>query len=125
MEDDINKVLKRFGDPFWVEASDDLSFIVHFPGEPPRSAARLSGGQKGILALGFRTTVSSIFGAEIGMMALDEPTAGMDASNREAMGEVLVRFAAEVRGRRQIIMITHADELRSSFDHVVDLGLEE
>ena len=122
MESDINEVLDLFGSPFWVETSDDLSFMVHFPGEPPKAANRLSGGQKGVLAVAFRVAINSLFKSEIGMMTLDEPTAGMDDRNVGYLAEALQRFAAQVRGSRQIIMITHADQLRTSFDQVVDFG---
>lgn len=122
MEADINHVLSRFGNPFWVEASEDLSFQVHFPGQPPRTAERLSGGQKAVLAVAFRTAVSTRFGAEVGMMAMDEPTAGMDEQNVEYLASALTQFAAEIRGSRQVIMITHAPGLRAAFDQVVDIS---
>lgn len=122
MESDINEVLDMFGSPFWVETSEDLSFVVHFPGEPPKAANRLSGGQKGVLAVAFRVAINALFKSEIGMMTLDEPTAGMDDTNVGYLADALQRFAAQVRGNRQIIMITHADQLRPSFDQVVDFG---
>lgn len=122
MEDDINAVLDMFGSPFWVETSEDLSFDVHHPGHPPQSALRLSGGQKSVLAVGFRTAISTLFGSEIGMMVLDEPTAGMDDANVGFLAEALARFAAEVRGKRQVIMITHAGSLRPAFDQVIEIG---
>ena len=93
------------------------------PGEPERPADRLSGGQKGVLAVAFRSAVSSLFGDEIGMMCLDEPTAGMDDRNVSCLSEALNKFAAQVRGKRQVIMITHADALRPSFDQVIDIGV--
>jgi len=122
MEKDINDVLELFGSPFWVEATSDLSFVVHFPGEPPKAAERLSGGQKSVLAVAFRSAISSLFKSEIGLMSLDEPTAGMDDQNVSYLAEALTRYAAEVRGHRQVIMITHAEQLRNSFDQVVNLG---
>ena len=122
MESDINEVLDMFGSPFWVEASSDLSFHVHFPGEPPKSADRLSGGQKGVLAVAFRIALSSLFKSEIGMMSLDEPTAGMDTRNVDYLAQALTQYASKVRGQRQILMITHAEQLKRAFDQVVDLG---
>lgn len=121
MEADINAALGKFGDPFWVEADKDLTFNVHFPGEPARSAARLSGGQKVVLAVAFRTVVSSLFGAELGMLVLDEPAAGLDERNIGFLSDALSQFAAEVRGRRQIIVITHAQALKPAFDQVIEL----
>jgi DNA repair exonuclease SbcCD ATPase subunit len=122
MEDDVNSSLSTFGDPFWAEASDDLTFDVHFPGAPARKATRLSGGQKVVLAVSFRTVVSSLFGAELGMLVLDEPAAGLDERNIAFLSDALAQFAAEVRGRRQIIVITHAETLKPAFDQVIELG---
>lgn len=121
MEGDINKILDMFGNPFWIETAEDLTFTVHFPGEPARSAQRLSVGQKGVLAMAFRPAVCALFDAEIGMMSLDEPTADMDERNRGYMATALAQYAAQVRGRRQVIVITHAQELKPAFDQVINL----
>ena len=123
MEDQINAVLEHFGSPFWVRPTADLTFEVHFPGAPPRTADQLSGGQKGILAIAFRSVIGSLF-AQLDFMALDEPTAGLDEENVDAMREALSAYAADVEGRRQVLMITHADSLRTSFSQVVDLNEE-
>jgi DNA repair exonuclease SbcCD ATPase subunit len=122
MEADINAVLAMFGNPFWIETASDLTFTAHFPGQPPIAAARLSGGQKSVLAVAFRTAVQSMFSDELGMLVLDEPTAGLDSVNVAYLAEAIARFAAELRGRRQVIMISHADALRSSFDQVIELS---
>jgi DNA repair exonuclease SbcCD ATPase subunit len=119
MVDDINEALAQFSSPFWVEADEGLGFLVHFPGEPPRRAERLSPGLKGVFALAFRRAVASLFGADVGMMALDEPTDGLDAENLGHMRDALKTMADEVRGRRQIIVVTHAETLLPSFDQVV------
>ncbi len=122
LESGINRTLGQFGDPFWVSAADDLSFDVHFPGKPAQNAERLSGGQKMMFALCFHQAVQSLFGADIGMMTLDEPTAGVDASNRIGMAEALKGLASSVRGSKQVIVITHADELAPCFDQIIQLG---
>lgn len=122
MEGDVNDALGILGNPFWVEADPSLSFSVHFPGEPARRAERLSGGQKAVLAMAFRSGVGSLFGAEIGMMALDEPTAGLDQDNLAYLSDALKRLATEIRGRRQILIITHAEALLPAFDQVIEIA---
>lgn len=121
MEGDINKGLELFGSPFWIEADDNLSFQIHKPGEPSQRAERLSIGQKVVLAIAFWSAVNSLFKSEIGIMCLDEPTANLDESNRRFLAEALAHLTKQVRGKRQLIMITHADELRASFDQVISL----
>ncbi|MCI0421482.1 MAG: SMC family ATPase [Acidobacteria bacterium] len=124
MEGYINEGLGLFGDPFWIEADEALSFLAHKPGFPPHSAGRLSGGQKVVLAIAFWNAVASLWRAEVGMLALDEPTANLDEANRAYLGEALTRLTAQVRGKRQILITTHADNLRSCFDQVIDLGVQ-
>lgn len=121
MEGDVNANLALFGDPFWVEANDSLSFTANKPGEPPQPAERLSTGQRVVLALSFWPAVASLWSSDLGMLALDEPTANLDADNRKFLGQALGAMTAKARGQRQLIMVTHDPDLRSSFDQVVDL----
>lgn len=122
MEGDINDHLKFFGDPYWVESNEELSFVVHKAGEPPQNAGRLSTGQRVILALSFWPAVASLWSAELGMLALDEPTANLDGENRKFLRDALGAMTAKVRGQRQLIMVTHDPDLRTAFDQVIDLG---
>ena len=129
MENDLNKALEWFGEPFMAEAitakedeQAELGFLVHFPGAPPRKAERLSTGQQGVFAVAFRRAISQIFDADIGTMWLDEPTANWDEGNVSYFGEALERLAAEVRGQRQLVIITHALSLQESFDQVVEVA---
>ena len=120
---EINEALEIFGSPFWVEADVNLSFKVHFPNSPPRSAGSLSGGQKAVLAICFRIAVNRLFGVDTGMMFLDEPTAGLDNDNIEYFQGALSVLATEVRDKRQLVIITHAAELRGTFDQVIEMGV--
>lgn len=119
---EINVALENFGSPFWVEADTNLSFKVHFPGAPSRSAGALSGGQKVILAICFRSAVNRLFGGNIGMMFLDEPTSGLDDGNVEYFKEVLLHMASKIRHKYQLFVITHAQALSSSFDKTISIG---
>lgn len=121
MEADINAGLEHFGKPFWVEADDDLTFVAHKPGVPPHAAGLLSGGQKMVLAVAFWNAVASMYRADVGMLVLDEPTANLDAANVAGLAEAMAAFTDTVRGRRQLIMVTHADALRPAFDQVITL----
>lgn len=121
MEGDVNQNLAPFGDPFWVEADENLSFLVHKPGEPPHRAEALSGGQKVVLALAFWPAVNSLYKAGMGMMVLDEPTANLDEANILYLRKAVSHLTKQVRGKRQIIMITHAEPLKPSFDRVIEL----
>jgi DNA repair exonuclease SbcCD ATPase subunit len=121
MEADINKRLELFGSPFWVEVAEDLDFTVHFPGEPPRSARRLSDGQKTIFAWSFRSAMAALFGADLGLLALDEPSQSLDTFNQRCLAEALKQYAVQIRGRRQVILVSHHIELQTSFDQCIEL----
>jgi len=121
LEADLNETLEQFGGPFWTQADENLGYLVHFPGQPPRRAERLSGGQKGVFATAFRAALATLEAADVGLLCLDEPTDGLDADNLAFLREALGRLAARVRGRRQVIVVTHATELLPAFDQVVQL----
>ena len=122
--DDINDNLQMFNNPFYVEADQDLTFKVYFPGKSPVKAKQLSGGQKVILAIAFRAALDRVFGHDVGMMFLDEPTAGLDADNVEFFHDALQQLAKKVHGNRQLVVITHVQELGGVFDQLVEINKE-
>lgn len=120
----VNEELEQYGAPFWVETGEDLQFVVHKPGQPPMTAPWLSTGQKVVLAGSFWLTIVSAW-TDSGMLCLDEPTANLDEDNRAFLAEALSRLTGRIRGNRQVIMVSHADELRTSFDQVIDLSPQD
>jgi len=118
---DINQNLELFGNPFYVEADEDLTFRVFFPGQPAVKGKQLSGGQKVILAVAFRAALDSVFGHDVGMLFLDEPTAGLDADNMNYFHDALQILAQKVAEDRQLMVITHAQELGEVFDQLIEL----
>ena len=71
--------------------------------------------------MAFRSAISQLFSADIGMMSLDEPTAGMDEANVRHLSESLATYSAKIRDRRQVFIITHSQQLREACDQVVDI----
>lgn len=118
---DINENLRLFNDPFCVEADDDLSFSVWFPGTPAVKARQLSGGQKVVLAIAFRAALDRVFGHDVGMLFLDEPTAGLDADNVNYFHTALQQLARKLGTERQLIVITHVTALGGAFDQLVEV----
>jgi exonuclease SbcC len=121
LEADINTQLELFSSPFLVETTDDLSFKATFPGKPSVSARQLSGGQKVILAIAFRAALDRLFGHNIGMLFLDEPTAGLDADNVAYFHDAMQSWSANVGAQKQIIVITHVQDMTSAFDQIVTI----
>ncbi len=117
----INERLDRFGASFTVRVDDQAAFTAT-TADGDVSAARLSGGQKMILALAFRLSVLAEYGGDLGFLCLDEPTVGLDEANRSGLSRYLAevgRWAAA--GDSQLIIVTHDPHLAAAADTVVRL----
>jgi DNA repair exonuclease SbcCD ATPase subunit len=120
--EEVNKTLCEFDSPFYVELGKNLSFTAVKPDGRKEAANRLSGGEKMLLAMAFRFAVNSLLSGDIGMMVLDEPTAGVDRTNIGSLVEVLQKVAAYARqNNTQIIVITHDEYLEQAFDQTIRL----
>lgn len=119
LTEDINRTLALFKDPFVVEPTEDLMFNAFFPGKPAVSARQLSGGQKVVLASAFRIALDRLF--DVGVMFLDEPTAGLDADNVAYFHDALQVMSESLKGRKQVVVITHLHDYCDRFDAVVEL----
>ena len=73
---------------------------------------RCSAGQKVLASIIIRLALAECFGVNCGLIALDEPTTNLDASNIEALANALADII-KVRRKQanfQIIVITHDEE---------------
>lgn len=70
---------------------------------------RCSAGQKMLASIIIRLALSDSFGANCGILALDEPTNALDVENIEALAQSLVDIIRERRKQAnfQLIIITH------------------
>ena len=121
LQQGINEQLEMFAAEYRISSDLDLSFVAHFNDGREQPAARLSAGQKVILALSFRLAVSFMY-ADLGFLVLDEPTAYLDEHHIAGFEPVLGRlreFAAS-RGL-QCLMVTHEQSLAPLFDSVFQL----
>lgn len=123
LEERTNEALERFECPFLVSAAEDLMFQVQHHDGTTEPATYLSGGQKVVLAVAFRFAVYEMFG-HLGMLVLDEPTAGLDADNLDLLVEVLLRLSLDAKRQgHQVLLVTHDQRLRRAMDHVLELNL--
>ena len=123
VENDINETLADFESPFSVTVSNNLSYEAHFRNGTVVPVRGLSGGQQVILALAFRWVLNSLFANKIGMLVLDEPTAGLDSRHIALLETALRQLGAAARSRGyQIVIITHDVRLERVFDQVISLG---
>jgi DNA repair exonuclease SbcCD ATPase subunit len=122
LRSEVNANLDRFNTRFRVEAIDDLRFLLRYHSGRVQPAERLSGGERVLLALAFRIAVNSRYAKELGLLCLDEPTAGLDEDNLNCLEVALgrLRELSQAQGL-QVIMVTHDAGLDGMFDHVIKL----
>jgi len=123
LESDVNDLLSLFDAPFRVRAQEGLSFWVRKHSGEEHDMRRLSGGQKVVLALAFRMAVNTMFADDLGLLCLDEPTAGLDRHNLGAFESAIARLQdmASSRGL-QCLIVTHEEWLAHMFSSVVTLA---
>lgn len=128
LETSINELLQIFKVNFLVKVSTDgtPTFIAEFYDGRKQVAQRLSVGQKTVLALAFRVAVNAMFAEEIGLLALDEPTASLDAPRIQALAPVLekLRDLSTAKGL-QCLLVTHATNLSHLFESAIELEAPE
>jgi len=123
LTEDINEVLEKFDAPFRVLNVDGLRFTLKKYSGIITSAERLSGGEKAVFALAFRIAVNSKFAGSLGLLCLDEPTAGLDEDNVSCLEVALERLRELSTSRGlQVILITHETGLDGLFDKVIKLS---
>jgi DNA repair exonuclease SbcCD ATPase subunit len=98
-----------------------MSFTAHFPEDFVQPAERLSDGQQVVLAMSFLMAVNFAY-ADLGFLALDEPTANLDEHHIKAFAPAMqqLRLLAASRGL-QCLMVTHERTLAPLFDSVIQL----
>lgn len=128
LESAINELLQIFAVNFVVRVATDGSptFVAEFFDGRKQVAQRLSIGQKTVLALAFRVAVNAMFAEEIGLLALDEPTASLDAARIRALAPVLERLRdlSTAKGL-QCLLVTHASNLSHLFESAIELEAPE
>jgi DNA repair exonuclease SbcCD ATPase subunit len=124
LEAAINELLQIFSVNFLVRVAGDgtPTFVAEFYDGRRQVAQRLSIGQKTVLALAFRVAVNAQFAEEIGLLALDEPTASLDAPRIQALAPVLekLRDLSTAKGL-QCLLVTHAAGLSHLFESTIEL----
>lgn len=128
LETAINELLQIFSVNFVVRAAEDgtPAFVAEFFDGRRQPAQRLSIGQKTVLALAFRVAVNAMFAEDIGLLALDEPTASLDAPRIQALAPVLekLRELSTAKGL-QCLLVTHASNLSHLFESTIELEAPE
>jgi len=126
MLEDVNRTLEIFEAPFRVEMDEYLGFTARFlDGVRVQPDRRLSVGERIVLAMAFRITVNATFAGQVGLLIMDEPTAGLDEHNLGCLPRALERLRelSHERGL-QVLFVTHEPRIGHLFDHQITLNNE-
>lgn len=116
---DINELLALFEAPFQVDVHDGLTFVASFATGSVQDVARLSGGQKVLFGLSFRVAVNALFGQNVSLLCLDEPTEYLDSHNVGCLAPALSHLRQRAsQTDLQCIIGTHEETLEPLFDRV-------
>lgn len=124
LETYVNDILQIFGVDFTVTTSDDNgpNFVANFADGRKQTAQRLSFGQKTVLAVAFRVAVVSLFSADAGFLALDEPTVYMDQPAVQSFSAVLEKLRdVSAASGLQCLIITHETGLSHAFESLIEI----
>ena len=67
--------------------------------------------------------MSDTFACQAGLVVLDEPSNYLDKANIQHLQEVLLQLRKlSATSHRQVLVVTHEQQLMGFFDHVVTIG---
>jgi len=117
LTEQVNYALSLLGSPFVTSIDENTCIWAQKPGRKQQPAARLSMGQRAVLAIAFALALSNKM-----PVVMDEPTAHLDTDSQKVLTSALSVLASQVRGQRQVIVVTHSEAVRASLDAVLDLS---
>lgn len=123
MLDEVNASLGLLEAPFRVALDEALTFWAEFlDGTVRQPDRRLSVGQRITLAIALRIAMNSTLVGDLGLLILDEPTAGLDAETLACVPAAIARLReiSESRGL-QVLFVTHEQALIEKFENVIAL----
>jgi DNA repair exonuclease SbcCD ATPase subunit len=122
----VNGNLAGFQNPFEVQVNDDVSFDIRFADGETRESKALSVGESDLLGISFLGAVNLTSAQKLGIMVIDEPTASLDAENLVSLFQVLEQWKKDmIRQNRQLIIVTHVEEMAGIADTVFRLPPKE
>lgn len=117
----VNDLLPRFGAKFLI-FTEDTEFMARKTDGTEIAAHNLSGGEACRWCISFLLAVHQLFATDLGLLALDEPTDGLDDAGKEAFGVAMSQLQDILRETRtQMFIATHAEPLTVGAERVVDV----
>lgn len=83
---------------------------------------KLSGGQKVRFGIAILLALQELIIPDLGLLVLDEPSLHLDTEGKETLRELLTKLKIKLgHTDTQLIVCDHAQELETSFDHILKL----
>lgn len=118
-----NEYLEAFDTPFWLEVTDSSEFIARMPDGSAEKLSRLSKGQSVMLSVCLQLAGQELFDANLKVLALDEPTDGLDSKNLGYLADMLTEIVYRIKEfGRQLIIVTHQERLAAILDSAIFLN---
>jgi DNA repair exonuclease SbcCD ATPase subunit len=116
-----NQMLRMLDVKYTVAIQPDSDILVSWPqGSAP--IEKCSGGERSCASMSFLMTVNRLFAGQIGFLVMDEPTDGVDEYHLGQVKDLLLevqKYSAATN--LQVIVVTHAEQLRDGFNHCLEL----
>lgn len=123
----LNVLFERYADeagvPFRIRLDPETyEFMADFP-EGSQPVSMLSGGQFTMAAWVYHLAMYEKHAAQAGLLAMDEPTNGLDKANMLRVQEVLYRVNSYCeRANLQMLLVTHEEDLLPACSQVVQVS---
>lgn len=119
----IDTVLAVFNKQFRVDGLDGIRFRFRFVDGRLHGEDGLSGGEKVVFAIAFRFAVNTAVADELGILFLDEPTAGLDEDTTARLQDAFQELRDVCRASGlQLGLITHERGFDAPCDKIIDLA---
>lgn len=115
----MNAYLQRFQVGFSAWLDENFDFIYEQGTSGARSCARLSGGQKVLLALAFRLASARVISSTFPVLVLDEPTIHLDDTTIEFMADVLTDLQEHTAKNMTLFVLTHEERLQRAMQRTI------
>jgi len=132
LEDETNKILSSISDQMYItissqkenknkSVSEKIDVQIHHPDKTITSVGAYSAGQRQ------RVKIANLFAlhhliSNLDFMILDESLEGsLDQEGKESIIELLKKQVTDVN---TILVISHDDTVKNSFDNIIDIGME-
>ncbi|MEB3760284.1 MAG: SMC family ATPase [Desulfurococcales archaeon] len=129
LREEITRVFSGFGldyvDVEIIDTPQGVEFLLRNRDGIASTPEMLSGGEKTAFALALILALNRVLTGNIGFLILDEPTRNLDEERRKMLVEILRNIKSELGIVKQLVIVTHDDDLRDAADEVCTVSKDK